>query len=55
MPDLIIQPTAKFIKAGTVVCALIFAALEILYLMYWQDQVGAWVMILPPLILLWPL
>ncbi len=55
MPDLTIHPTAKFLKAGTVVAALIFLALEILYYTQWRDQVGTWVMIVPPLLLLWPL
>lgn len=55
MPDLIIQPTAKFLKVGTIVCALIFIGLEAAYLAEWRDQVGEWVMILPPLIMLWPL
>ncbi|HEX3879440.1 MAG TPA: PH domain-containing protein [Bryobacteraceae bacterium] len=55
MSDLIIQPTAKFLKAGTILAALVFIALEVLYLVLWRDQVGSWVMIAPPLILLWPL
>jgi uncharacterized membrane protein YdbT with pleckstrin-like domain len=55
VPDLTIHPTAKFLKAGTIVAALIFVALEVLYLTQWRDQVGSWVMIVPPLILLWPL
>ena len=57
MPDLTIYPTAKFLKVGTIVAALIFIALEVLYLTQpqWRDQVGSWVMIIPPLILLWPL
>ncbi len=55
MADLTIQPTAKLLKAGTIVIALIFIALETLYLIEWRDQVGNWVMILPPLLLLWPL
>ena len=53
--DLLIQPTAKFLKAGTILAALVFLALEILYLTLWRDQVGTWVMILPPLLMLWPL
>jgi uncharacterized membrane protein YdbT with pleckstrin-like domain len=53
--DLTIQPTAKFLKVGTVASALIFIALETLYLVEWRDRVENWVMILPPLILLWPL
>ena len=55
VPDLTIQPTAKFLKAGTIVAALIFLALEILYVVEWRDQVSNWVMVIPPLILLWPL
>jgi uncharacterized membrane protein YdbT with pleckstrin-like domain len=55
MADLIIQPTAKFLKAGTIVAALIFIGLEVLYLTQWRDPSRDWVMILPPLILLWPL
>ena len=55
MPDLTIQPTAKFLKAGTILAAMVFLGLEIAYLAEWQDDVGRWVMIVPPLILLWPL
>jgi uncharacterized membrane protein YdbT with pleckstrin-like domain len=53
--DLTVQPTTKFLKAGTILAAVVFLALEVAYLAYGQDQVGRWVMILPPLILLWPL
>ncbi len=55
MADLTVQPTAKFLRAGTILAALIFLGLEIAYLVEWQDDAGRWVMILPPLILLWPL
>lgn len=55
MPDLVIQPTLKFLKAGAVLAAIVFLALEILYLTQWRDDVGAWVMAIPPVILLWPL
>ena len=55
MTDLTIRPTLRFIKAGAVLAALVFLALEILYLTQWRDDAGAWVMALPPLILLWPL
>jgi uncharacterized membrane protein YdbT with pleckstrin-like domain len=53
--DLTIRPTAKFIKAGAISAALVFLALEALYLMY-RDRIGGspWLAILPPLILLWP-
>jgi uncharacterized membrane protein YdbT with pleckstrin-like domain len=53
--DFTIRQTLKFIKAGAIAAAVVFLALEILYLAEWRDQVGAWVMALPPLILLWPL
>jgi uncharacterized membrane protein YdbT with pleckstrin-like domain len=54
--DVTIKPTAKFLKAGTVVTVLVVLALETECLMSWNDnQVGgAWVMILPALLLLWP-
>jgi len=53
--DLTIQPTAKFLRAGTILATVIFLGLEIAYLVQWKDQVGRWVMVAPPLILLWPL
>ena len=55
MNDLTIRPTAKFVKAGAILAALVALALEILYLVY-RDQIGGshWLMALPPLILLWP-
>lgn len=55
MAELTVRPTAKFLKAGTIFAAIVFLGLEIAYLVEWQDDVGRWVMILPPLILLWPL
>ena len=59
MADLTIQPTAKFLRAGTILATVIFLGLEIAYVVQWQDQVGEsarrWVMIVPALILLWPL
>jgi len=53
--DFTIRPTLKFIKAGAIAAALVFLALEILYLAEWRDDADPWVMALPPLILLWPL
>lgn len=55
MSDLTIRPTLRFIRTGAVVAALVFLALEILYLTQWQQDVGSWVMVIPPIILLWPL
>lgn len=54
LSDLIIRPTAKFLKAGAALAALVFVALEIACLTSWNETAGAWIMLLPPLILLWP-
>ena len=54
MPELIIRPTAKFLKAGAVLAAVVFLALEIAYLLYGTETMDHWVMVLPPLVLLWP-
>lgn len=56
MPDLTIQPTAKFIKAATILIAIVFLALEIGCLLSWNTKVGsALIMIVPPLLFFWPL
>lgn len=56
MPEIVIQPTAKFLKAGTIAAALVFVALDVLYLIEWRSRIDRdWLMILPALILLWPL
>ncbi len=54
MPELTIRPTAKFIKAGAVLAAIIFVGLEVLYLTQWTASAPHWVMVFPPLILAWP-
>lgn len=54
MPELTIRPTMKFIKAAAVLATILFLGLEIAYLALWKDSAPAWVMIFPPLILLWP-
>jgi uncharacterized membrane protein YdbT with pleckstrin-like domain len=55
VPDIIIRPTTKFLKAGTIAAAIVFLGLEIAYLALWAEQYPHhWVMILPPLVLLWP-
>ena len=55
MPDIIIRPTAKFLKVAAIAAALVFLCLEIAYLAVWKEQFPHdWVMILPPLLLLWP-
>ena len=56
MPDITIQPTAKFIKAGTILVTIVFLALEIGCLWSWNTKVGsALIMIAPPLLFLWPM
>jgi uncharacterized membrane protein YdbT with pleckstrin-like domain len=53
VPDLTIQPTAKFIKAGLVSAILVIVALEIAYVTVWNGPTGWW-MVLPVLLLAWP-
>ncbi|MGO9012388.1 MAG: PH domain-containing protein [Bryobacteraceae bacterium] len=55
MPDIIIRPTMKFLRAGTIAAAIVFLGLEIVYLALWEGRFPHhWIMILPPLVLLWP-
>jgi len=55
VPDIVIRPTTKFLKAGAIAAAIVFLGLEIAYLALWAGQFPhRWVMILPPLVLLWP-
>jgi membrane protein YdbS with pleckstrin-like domain len=53
--DLIIRPTAKFLKAGTILTALVFLAVEIVYLRYWRGKEALTLLpLVVPLIFLWP-
>jgi len=54
MSELIIRPTAKFIKAGAILAAVVFLGLEILYWVEWRDSAPHWLMVIPPLIMIWP-
>ena len=55
MSDLTIRPTAKYVKAGAILAAVAVAGLEIMCWVSWNQAAGgAWIMALPPLILLWP-
>jgi uncharacterized membrane protein YdbT with pleckstrin-like domain len=55
VPDLTIQPTAKFLKAGTVLIALVFLALEIAYFTSWRDkEFLSPLPLVAPLLFLWP-
>jgi membrane protein YdbS with pleckstrin-like domain len=56
MPELTIRPTAKFLKAGTILTALVFLAIEIAYFAYWRDNENLRLLpLIVPLIFLWPL
>jgi uncharacterized membrane protein YdbT with pleckstrin-like domain len=54
VPDIIVRPTAKFLKAGAIAAAIVCLGLEIAYLALWASHPYQWVMVLPPLLLLWP-
>ena len=55
MSELTIRPTAKFLKAGTILIALIVIALEIVYYNSWRDQESLkWLPLVIPVLLLWP-
>jgi uncharacterized membrane protein YdbT with pleckstrin-like domain len=53
VPDLTIQPTAKFLKAGAILAVVIIIALEVAYLTVWNGVAGWW-LALPLLVLAWP-
>jgi membrane protein YdbS with pleckstrin-like domain len=52
VPDLIVRPTAKFLKAGALLAGLVFLGLEALILMTWTGT--SLLLIAPVAILLWP-
>jgi uncharacterized membrane protein YdbT with pleckstrin-like domain len=53
--ELVVHPTAKFIKAGTILAAIVVLGLEIAYLAKWRhNEAPAWLPIAAPLVLLWP-
>jgi len=54
VPDMVIRPTVKFVKAGAIAASIVFLALEVGCLISWNHAVGTWIMALPPLILIWP-
>ena len=53
MPELTILPTAKFVKMGAVLAAIVVVGLEVLYWTQWNSG-PRWVMALPVLLMLWP-
>jgi putative membrane protein len=55
VPELIVRPTAKFLKAAAILAGLVFLALEVLCVTSWNEAAGTpLIMIAPVLILLWP-
>jgi uncharacterized membrane protein YdbT with pleckstrin-like domain len=54
--ELTIRPTAKFLKAGTVLAVLVILALDIAYFTTWRNQESfpTWFPFVPLVILLWP-
>ena len=55
MTERIVRPTAKFIKAGAILAAVVFLAVEIAYVAEWRHNENlTWVPIAAPLVLLWP-
>jgi uncharacterized membrane protein YdbT with pleckstrin-like domain len=53
--ELIVRPTAKFIKAGAILAAIVVLVVEIAYLAKWRhNEALTWVPIAAPLVLLWP-
>jgi membrane protein YdbS with pleckstrin-like domain len=54
--DLTIRPTAKFLKAGAILTAIVFLAVEIAYFTYWRgNETLSLLPLVVPLIFLWPL
>jgi uncharacterized membrane protein YdbT with pleckstrin-like domain len=53
--ELVVRPTAKFIKAGAILAVIFVLGLEIAYLAEWRHNESlTWVPIVAPLVLLWP-
>jgi uncharacterized membrane protein YdbT with pleckstrin-like domain len=54
--DLTIRPTRKFLKAGTILMALVFLGGEIAYFVYWRENENLRLLpLIVPLIFIWPL
>lgn len=55
MPEITIYPTAKFLKAGAILAALIFLALEVMCIVSWNAAAGSALIMIPPVLILgWP-
>jgi uncharacterized membrane protein YdbT with pleckstrin-like domain len=55
VPEIVIRPTVKFIRLGTILAVLVIAGLDVL-VFRWTQANGAplWLMALPVLLILWP-
>ena len=53
MPDLTVRPTAKFLKAGAILAALVFIGLEACYYLYLSADTPL-LMIVPLAVFIWP-
>ena len=55
MEELTIRPTAKYLKAGTLLTTLVVIGLEIAYGVLWSGRETLnWVPVISPALLLWP-
>jgi uncharacterized membrane protein YdbT with pleckstrin-like domain len=53
--ELVVHPTAKYIKAGAILAAIFVLAVEVAYVSKWRDKPDlTWVPIAAPVVLLWP-
>lgn len=56
MDDLTIRPTAKFLKAGAILTAIVFLAVEVAYFSYWRGNETLWLLpLVVPVIFFWPI
>jgi uncharacterized membrane protein YdbT with pleckstrin-like domain len=55
VPEITIYPTAKFLKAGAILAAVIVLGLEVMCLVSWNQAAGTALVMIPPFaILAWP-
>jgi uncharacterized membrane protein YdbT with pleckstrin-like domain len=55
VPEITVFPTAKFLKAGAILAALVFVGLEVMCLVSWNAAAGSsLIMIVPVVLLVWP-
>jgi len=52
VPEITIRPTAKFLKFGSILAGLVFLALEIGCLLWWNDAAKTSLIMIPPVVIL---